>query len=96
MGGNLWSPGNCKLFGITVAGDTVTVSVRCVKQCTCASRCDGSGPCRSRDREARELEFESVDVERRSPATGTDLISLYILHSVRYGLIWRASFLRAS
>lgn len=95
-GGNLWSPANCKLFGITVAADTVTGSARCVKPRTCASRCDGSGTCRVEDSEARESEIEGDDVDRRSPAAGTELISLIIQHSVRCELIGRVLLSRKS
>ena len=83
-GGNLWSPANCKLFGITVAGITVTEGARCVDRCAvaCASRCCTC--CCVSKRGSSVLELEGEDGDRRPPAEG-DCVSLFILFSVRYG-----------
>jgi hypothetical protein len=56
-GGNLKSPANCELFGITVAGETVTERARSgnLRSAACASLCNVSGTCRWKERESREL-----------------------------------------
>ena len=66
MGGNVKSPANCELFGITVADNTVTESALCVRRSAraCASRCDDIGTC-MKERESRELKLVDGDDEDR-------------------------------
>jgi hypothetical protein len=87
-GGNRWSPANCKLFGVTAAGESVTESARGggPRACTCASIGDGGGICRVEESGSRERESVGDDGGRWSPAVGTDFVALFILYSVRCGV----------